>query len=61
MYAGTEPQRRNITEAWGELWAARCVGLTVPCCEPYPSKTILFMSDCPYTAGGQQKDGQAWR
>lgn len=25
--------------------------LTVPCCEPYPGKTILFMSDWLYTVG----------
>ena len=51
MYAATEPWRRDITEAWGELWVAGDTGLTVARCEPYPGKTILFMSDWLYTAG----------
>lgn len=33
------------------------MGLTVPCCEPYPGKTILFMSDWLYTAGVESKTG----
>lgn len=51
MYAATEPRRRVITEAWGELWVAGDAGLTVARCELYPGKTILFMSDWLYTAG----------
>lgn len=29
--------------------------LTVPCCEPYPGKTILFMSDWLYTVGVERE------
>lgn len=30
----------------------------MPCCEPYPGKTILFMSDWLYTAGVERKMGR---
>lgn len=30
-------------------------GVAVPCCEPYPGKTILFMSDWLYTAGDDKE------
>lgn len=48
-------RERDITEACGEQWAASGVGLAVACCEPYPGKTILFMSDWLYTAGVERE------
>ena len=32
----------------------------MPCCEPYPGKTILFMSDWLYTAG-VEREGEKQR
>lgn len=47
--------REWISLRHGESCGLHEAGLTVPCCEPYPGKTILFMSDWLYTAGVEKK------